>query len=178
MSEKPTVNLEPVEEGTEVETAATSAAPDDAAQAVISDALTRVAAPPSGQEQEQEDDATEAVTLSLPPTIEFVEDVKDTFSGHAFEVKLYGEGCLDCGHLVPSCEAKQSVCHFSNGNQFCPAASVRVVFVGQRMRFINRLKKAQAAKDANRVMKVLQDLEKESIEDKTFVLEQVGLLIK
>ena len=177
MSEKPTVNLEPVEEGKEVIAANNSAVPDDTAQAVISDALTRVAAPPAGQEQSESAD-TEAVTLSLPPTIEFVEDVKETFSGHAFEVKMYGEGCLECGHLIPSCEEKQSVCHFSNGNQFCPAASVRVVFVGQRMRFINRLKKAQAAKDANRVMKVLQDLEKESIEDKTYVLEQVGLLIK
>jgi hypothetical protein len=173
MSEKPTINLDPTDE---VKSAPVA---DETANAVIADALTRVAAPQNGNtEQPVEEVDTEAVTLSLPPTIEFMENVKDTFAGHAFEVKLYGEGCLECGHLVPSCEEKQTKCHFSNGNQFCPAASIRVAFVGQRMRYINRLKKAQAAKDANRVMKVLQDLENESIEDKTYVLEQVGLLIK
>lgn len=142
---------------------------------VIAGALGRVASPVVTAATEVED---EPVVMGLPPTLEFREDVPNTFSGNAFEVRLYGEGCLDCKHLVPSAEEAENDCHFSNGNSFCPAAFTRVVFVGHRMRYVSKINKYKASGNTNLLLKVLGDLEKEELDTKDFVLKEVGLLPK
>ncbi len=140
---------------------------------VIVDALTRVAAGATTAPAEEESSTT---TLGLPPTLDYIENVKDTVNGSAFEIQLYADGCLDCKHLVPSAEESFDDCHFSQGNRYCPAGWHRIVFVGHRMRMVERVRKAQAKKDTNRLLRVLSDLEKESLEDKIYVLTAVGLM--
>lgn len=141
---------------------------------IVADAVMRVASPSAANPQEVTEETQ--ITLGLPPTIDVLENVPDTFNGTAFEIRLYGEGCTECGHLVPSCEEKQTTCHFSAGNQFCPAAFTRIVFVGHRQHLLAKLRKAQQAKDVNRILKQLASLENEPLETRQYVLREAGLL--
>lgn len=139
---------------------------------IISDALTRV-----GQHAEPAE-PEESTGVAIPPTMDVLENVPNTINGTAIEVRLYGEGCLECSHLIPSAEEAQNKCHFSNGNQFCPAGFHRIVFVGTRMRYVQRINKYRASGESNRMLKVLNELEAEDLETKNFVLKEVGLLAK
>ena len=153
----------------------TATAHDDVAAAIVASSLVRVGEAPSQPagtvvSEEYVDN------IGLPPTLDFLENVPDTFNGTAFQIKLYGEGCTECGHLVSTAEEKQTDCHFSKGNSFCPAAFTRIVFVGHKMRFLQKLQKAQKSKDTNRILKVLSLLETEDLETKEFVLREAGML--
>lgn len=170
------ITAEPADPEESAEAESSEVAPDP-----VAEALMRVAQPATSVAQLKAADSLikeeiESNTLTLPPTIEYIENVPDTFNGTAFEVRLYGEGCTECGHLVPSYEEKQTECHFSAGNQFCPAAFTRIVFVGHRQRLVARLQKAQKSGDSNRLIKHLSALESETLEIKQYVLREVGLL--
>lgn len=181
---KPSVNLDPLE-GEEAVAgtpsadtpAVTETASTDTQESSdpIGDALTRVAAPANAESSvvEPVDDSSQ---ITIPPTFEYVENVPNTFNGTAFEIRLYGEGCLNCGHLVPSEKHKENACHFSNKNPYCPAAFTRVVFVGERMNHVSRIRKAMASGDSNRLLNRLAELEACDLETKNFVLREVGLL--
>jgi hypothetical protein len=129
--------------------------------------LMQVAAPPKEEEVTQ---------IELPVSLDLRQNVPETQDGTAFEVRLYGEGCLDCAALVSSATEVQTSCHFSTGNVFCPAASLRVVFVGERMRLLSRLKKAKANGDTNRFISLMSSLESQELETKNFILRELGLL--
>ena len=127
-----------------------------------------------------EEDVVSA-NVSMPPTLEFLEDVKGTANGSCFTISIYGEGCLECASLLPSLQqqgevAEEPVCHFRFGNIHCPAAYHRIQIVGVRLSALARVKKAQASGDGNRMLRQLSKLEELSLDDKNFVLKEIGLL--
>lgn len=120
-----------------------------------------------------------AANVSLPPTLEFLQDVKGTANGSCFTLAVYGEGCLECGSLIPTLQDSEATsepeCHFRFGNIHCPAAYHRIQIVGTRILALDRVRKAQLSGDSNRLLRQLTKLDSLSIEDKNFVLKEIGL---
>lgn len=42
-------------------------------------------------------------------------------------LEIYKAKCLGCGHLAPHLEQKFNKCHFTKGNDQCPASSVQIL---------------------------------------------------
>lgn len=59
-----------------------------------------------------------------------------------YTVELFGSGCLECTHLVEDAEVEYKKCHFLQGNTACPAAYIRIGFIGERVKWENRVRKA------------------------------------
>lgn len=113
--------------------------------------------------------------FELPPCLD-TEDSTNNTSGINLIVEAYAPGCLDCSHLVPTGLNEYTDCHFSTGNTFCPAQSIKIVFTGRRNIFLKKLTDARKSCDSNRVLKILATLEKEPIELKNFVLKSTGII--
>lgn len=113
--------------------------------------------------------------ITLPPCVD-TEDSTQNTSGVKVVIEAYATGCLNCTHLVPTADIEYTDCHFTAGNTFCPAQSVKIVFTGRRNVFVTKLKTARASGDSNRVLKILALLEKETIDFKDFVLSKAGII--
>ena len=124
----------------------------------------------------------ETISTSLPSTMEFVESMPDTATGSAFVLSVYDAACFECGSLVPSAaepgdKGSEPKCHFRFGNPFCPAANHRIQIVGQRVRVLYSIRKAQKKRDGNLLLKRMAELEELSLEDKNYVMQELGLLL-
>lgn len=75
---------------------------------------------------------------------------------------LYSPRCKRCGHLDPDEERKFNKCHFSAGNTECPAQEVRFAVVGEAKRLAGAIKKARAARDIKKEIKILSLVESRS----------------
>jgi hypothetical protein len=113
--------------------------------------------------------------FELPPCIDTMETT-DNPSSIKLVVEARSTGCLDCTHLVSTGSTEYTKCHFSAGNTSCPAQSVKIVFVGRRNFFLEKLKAARAKGDPNAILRVMAALEVEPLDLKNFVLTNVGLL--
>lgn len=113
--------------------------------------------------------------VELPPCLDY-EDSTENPSGVKLVLEAFAPGCLNCTHLVPTGSDEYTDCHFSKGNTFCPAQSVKIIFTGRRNTFLNKLKVARATSDSNRVLKILASLEKEPMELKNYVLTKAGII--
>lgn len=111
------------------------------------------------------------------PVLAMASGVPDTYDGKVVEIRLYAEGCLDCSDLVPSVENEgdHPDCHFSKGNVYCPAAHLRIRFVGAQLRLISKIKKAQAKQDVNRISVLMTELEKLDLDSRREILKEIGL---
>lgn len=69
---------------------------------------------------------------------------------------LYSTKCKTCKHLDPEEEEEYTSCHFSSGNKECPAAEVQLAVVGEAKRMAEAVKKARAAGNIKREVKILQ----------------------
>jgi hypothetical protein len=74
----------------------------------------------------------------------FGEDSATHKGGTCVVVNLFGSGCLDCIHLVEDADTDFRKCHFSKGNTNCPAAIMRIQFVGARVKWEAKAKKVLA----------------------------------
>jgi hypothetical protein len=149
--------------------------------------LLKVAAPAAGGSKA----ANQELNFSTPfvkawnsrqrPFLEPRSDTSDTLDGNSVTIKLYAEGCLDCGHLVPSeidpdsGLAPYPKCHFHSGNVYCPAGALRIEFVGERLRLISKFRKASAAKDANRIHALMEEIHKMDPVSRDSVLSELGI---
>jgi superfamily I DNA/RNA helicase len=75
---------------------------------------------------------------------------------------LYSQKCKSCGHLDPEEERKYNKCHFSKGNNECPAAEVRIAVVGEAKRLADALKRARARHDMEKEIEILSRVAKRS----------------
>lgn len=127
---------------------------------------------------------TETIQAELPPTLEYVDSMKDTIKGHAFVLSLYDPYCLECSALVPSLAEDDDddslpECHFKNGNPHCPAGYHRFQIVGKRLSLLRKIKTAQSKGDDNRITALISNqLPKLTGEDRKWVLEQAGIIKK
>ncbi len=74
---------------------------------------------------------------------------------------LYSRNCLRCSYLVEGME-KRFKCHYTKGNEFCPAREVRITITGKIQQFLERLSKARAVKDAKAEALVWEEVSRES----------------
>ena len=63
--------------------------------------------------------------------------------GVAGILSLFGSGCLDCKHLVEGGEMDYRVCHFNKGNKHCPASSIKIQFVGEKVKWESKVNKVK-----------------------------------
>ncbi len=75
---------------------------------------------------------------------------------------LYSRNCKRCSHLDPEESRAFEKCHFSNGNQECPALEVQLVVVGEAKRFASAWKKARNEGNLVRQAEILDAVSKRS----------------
>ena len=75
---------------------------------------------------------------------------------------LYSRKCKTCKHLDPEEAVAQTDCHFTKGNNDCPATEIQFAVVGQARRFADSMKRAQARSDIAKQVAILQAVEKRS----------------
>jgi hypothetical protein len=109
--------------------------------------------------------------------------------GGKFRIKLYADGCLCCTALMPPSPEnfnrwEDLGCHFSRGNEMCPAKDIQISFSGPVYDIVRKYKKKFAAletekKSAVHRVRILDDLSKELMNvtepEMEEVLEQLGL---
>lgn len=121
---------------------------------------------------------TETTSASLDPELFDLTPSATAPTGMSLTFKLYGQGCLECAALVEDASepARKQPCHFSKGNTHCPASSARIEFVGERITYLARIRKARANGDSNRVIRLMTELENKPLSFKNAVLAELGLI--
>jgi len=124
-------------------------------------------------------DLTETQSSTLNPAFFDLEDAPASTTGTLMRIKLYGPGCLECSKLVDGAESVGSAtpeCHVTRGNEYCPAREVHIEFVGERVNFLRRIRKAQDSGNASRVLRLLSELDNKPSSFKKAVLQELNLL--
>lgn len=149
------------------EAAVVHASPLDAVVQTLTGAAPQV-------EPEQDDDNSSVTTV---PCIQ-MSDSDQHKGGTCFHVELFGSGCLDCKHLVDDAEVDYKKCHFQNGNVACPAAYIRISFIGEQVKWESRVRKVQELpKGENRTNALLALIDKaKEIESDSLRSYVMGLL--
>lgn len=126
-----------------------------------------------------EPDSAETQSSTLNPAFFDLEDAPASTTGTLMRIKLYGPGCLECSKLVDGAESAGSAtpeCHVTRGNEYCPAREVHIEFVGERVNFLRRIRKAQDSGNASRVLRLLSELDNKPSSFKKAVLQELNLL--
>lgn len=116
----------------------------------------------------------------LPSNIQF-EEADTNPEGVGVVVKIFGTGCLECACLVedPSLGSPDTLpaCHFSKGQDLCPARAVRIKPVGEQVLFVRKWNKAKESKDSNRLLRLAADLNKlKDIKMRDEIMQEIGIL--
>jgi hypothetical protein len=90
-------------------------------------------------------------------------------------VGLYSPKCKSCGHLDPDEPKKYTICHYSKGNEFCPAGEIQLVVVGKARKYAQQVLAARARRDPEvetRILNLVKAKSQAFIERYYFYLEQ------
>ena len=74
---------------------------------------------------------------------------------------LYSSNCLKCSYLIEGA-SKKFKCHYSKGNEQCPASELRITITGKSEQFIKRLRKARSTRNATAEAEIWAEISKES----------------
>lgn len=119
--------------------------------------------------------------IELPSNID-LEEVDTNPQGVGVLVKIFGTGCLECSCLVADPElaaipsSKLPSCHFSKGQDLCPARAVRIQPVGERVLFVRKWKRAQEAGDSNRILRFTTELTAMDASLRNEIMKEIGLI--
>ncbi len=117
--------------------------------------------------------ADESRSFTLPSIVDI--DVQDKMVIH-----LFAEGCLSCGHLIPDGNEedypKQSRCHFTAGNDHCPAKFISMVATGHLRQAAAKIAKARADGDSAKLISLIGKLDKLTETERNFVMNHSGLI--
>ena len=119
-----------------------------------------------------------SASVDLPVNIDYEETDRNPHKV-LFVLKAYSPACMECSHLQVDPDLPDSgpqKCHFSNGNEHCPARACRVEFVGEKVLFVSRFKKAKTANDSNRILRMMAELSKKSPAVRDEIMKELGLL--
>lgn len=75
---------------------------------------------------------------------------------------LYTKNCLNCSHLVETGKIAYSKCHWTKGNNLCPAKDLAIVIVGKAKRYSDLVKKARSKRDAAKETSLMEFVSKQS----------------
>lgn len=90
---------------------------------------------------------------------------------------LYSSLCKKCQHLDPDESKRYTKCHYSKGNDFCPAKEIQIVIVGKAHKYAQQVIAARNTRDVGAEARILQIVEKQSkafVERFYFYLENRG----
>jgi hypothetical protein len=73
---------------------------------------------------------------------------------------LYKRQCKFCSYLDPEETKKYDRCHFSRGNEQCPAKEVQLAVVGEAVRCAAAVKAARAEGDLEKESRLLEKVAK------------------
>lgn len=73
-------------------------------------------------------------------------------------VEIYSQKCLGCGHLVSFAEKKYKSCHFTAGNEHCPASSLQVVVRIPIEKIVRMFLTAERMNDSSRLSRLYAKL--------------------
>jgi hypothetical protein len=124
------------------------------------------------------DEEVVSASVDLPINIDYEETDRNPHKV-LFVLKAYSPACMECSHLQVDPDLPDSgpqKCHFSNGNEHCPARACRVEFVGEKVLFVSRFKKAKASNDSNRILRMMAELSKKSVAVRDEIMKELGLL--
>ena len=91
-------------------------------------------------------------------------------------LQLYNANCKRCSYLDPDETKRFSSCHYSKGNEFCPAREIQIVVVGKAKRYAAQVLSARESRNAEAEAKILELVAKRSkafIERFYFYLENI-----
>ena len=111
----------------------------------------------------------------------FGEDAQGYPGGTRAVVNLFGSGCLDCKHLVEDADTDFRKCHFLKGNAHCPAAVMRIQYVGARVKWEVRAKKILAMENGvdkqnakiNYLSMVNEEIEEDTL--RSYAMSLIGI---
>lgn len=120
--------------------------------------------------QEESGVSTEEPTASSAEKSEPVSAVGNLY--------VHSKKCLNCIHLAPTIGKKvYSDCHFSKGNENCPAAEVKIVVMLPYEVIANRMLKAHLAGDAATLASLSARLNRQDPEEIQKVLKKYRELL-
>ena len=73
-------------------------------------------------------------------------------------VEIYSQKCLGCGHLVSFAEKKYKSCHFTAGNEHCPASSLQIVVRIPIEKIVRMFLTAERMNDSSRLSRLYAKL--------------------
>lgn len=120
-----------------------------------------------------EEEIVETHSVMVPETLDMPASPQQKWS-----VNLYSAYCLDCDSLVQNADqvGTSKKCHFTTGNNACPAATISVVYVGLKSRLLARVRKAQESKDPSKINLALQKVHEADEATQSWVYTQLGLI--
>lgn len=77
-------------------------------------------------------------------------------------LEVYSPLCKKCGHLDPDEPKKYAKCHFSKGNEDCPAGEVQIIVVGRARKYAKQVMAARNSRNPVAEANVLQLVNKQS----------------
>jgi hypothetical protein len=89
-------------------------------------------------------------------------------------IDVFKKKCTDCTHLVPWGTKTHKRCHFSNGNELCPAQSVRIRRYIPVDQIVTRFLAAESQGDTKRLIALYANLEAKA----TDVQEEIHAALK
>lgn len=75
---------------------------------------------------------------------------------------LFSQDCKRCKALDPAEKMTYTACHFSKGNEYCPASEIQIVVVGAAYRLAKQLKGARDQRDAQAEARIMAKVAKET----------------
>lgn len=75
---------------------------------------------------------------------------------------LFSNDCKRCKALDPAEKTTFTACHYSKGNEYCPASEVQIVVVGAAYRLAKQLKAARDQRDAQTEARIMVRVAKET----------------
>lgn len=75
---------------------------------------------------------------------------------------IYSEKCLKCSHFVEGAKHTYTKCHFSHGNDFCPAKEVKILVTGRMRSLKRKLSKARSERNPELELEVWNEVAKQS----------------
>lgn len=93
-------------------------------------------------------------------SIEDLSDLDEEESGDGAVVEVFKKKCLNCKALVPWAEKTYKSCHHSNGNEFCPAATIKIQTRIPFEDIVPRFLAAEEQSDTTRLLKLYENLAK------------------
>lgn len=107
-----------------------------------------------------------------------VDDEVENESRAIGNIYVYSKKCLNCIHFAPTVGKKvYHDCHFTNGNENCPASEVKVIVMLPYQMIAKKLYDAHVGNDAAKLSSLMARLNRQDTEEVAKVLSHYSSLL-